>query len=249
MAAFHKLALLIIVALVGVGGVSSTALAGPIKPDSAAPSGAAPDWLPSEAWVMERWVPFDERKLEAIFGEGTTAITATLDRTGVTLNQLARQRRIPVDTLAQRLVASRHLSRRSKVRATLMKRTKRMLSQSHLAVHMLSHIFHTWTVTRQTESVFGVSQAAFSRLYFVEGLTMQQIAAAGGVRPSALRAHALHAAAVSGRRGVRINAMSARENRVLRARDKQHYLSWAAYHVPVRRASSAVARAALCTLG
>jgi hypothetical protein len=229
----------------------SIASAGPVRPDSAAPAGAAADWLPPESWVMERWVPFDESALQRIFGQSTAVLTGELDRTGLTLDDLARQRGVPARTLAARLVASRHLPRRSQLRTTLLRRTKRVLSQSHLSVHLLSHVFHTWTVTRRTQTVFGVSLARFRQLYFVEGLTMQRIAAAGGVSATGLRRRAVHAAEVSGGMGVRNGAMSAAENRVMRARDRRNYESWAAYHVPVRRTATAAAastRIAYCAL-
>ncbi|WP_445148159.1 hypothetical protein [Baekduia sp. Peel2402] len=248
----QKLALLMSVVLAGLGALSPLASADPIKADSAAPVGAAPDWLPAESWVMERWVPFNEAKLVSIFQEDTSGIASELDRTGLTLNELARQRGIPTRTLAGRLVASRHLTRRSKLRATLLQRTRRVLSQSHLSVHLLSHVFHTWTITRKTQSVFGVNQSRFSELYFVRGLTMQEVAAVGGIRPNALRIRALRAAAVAGQRGIQNGAMSTAENRVLRTRDRLNYQKWAEYHVPVRRVTDSASTAAhtmYCVLG
>lgn len=200
---------------------------------------------------MNRWVPFDEPALERVFGQPTAVLTAELDRTGLTLDDLARQRGLPVRALPARLVASRHLARRSKLRATLLRRTERVLAQSHLSVHLLSHVFHTWTVTGRTQAVFGVNLTRFRQLYFVEGLTMRRVAAAGGISAKGLRRRAVHAAEVAGGMGVRNGAMSAAENRVMRTRDRRNYENWAAYHVPVRRAATASAasvRSAYCAL-
>jgi lambda repressor-like predicted transcriptional regulator len=221
---------------------TADALAGPVRPDGDAPAGASANWLPAEDWVMQRWVPFDEPALTARLRMSSAAIAATLDRTGMSLQELARRRGVVVHGLAARLLASRPLPAGSPLRATLLARTSRMLTQSHLAVHMLGHPFHTWTVTRRTETVFAVSSATFDRLYFHRHRSMDEIAAVGGVSTASLERRALAAARRAGRLGRAQGALSAREDRILRARDRQRFGAWAAYRVPV------AARAAQRTL-
>src|SRR3954453_18582363 len=40
-------------------------VAGAAAADSHAPKGARLDWLPTDAWVMSAWLPFDEARLDA----------------------------------------------------------------------------------------------------------------------------------------------------------------------------------------
>lgn len=225
------------------------AVAGPVRPDSAAPAGASASWLPAEDWVMQRWIPFDERALTSRLGMPSEDIAAALDRSGVSLQTLARRRGVRVQGLAGRLLASRHLPQGSPLRATLLARTRRMLTQSHLTVHMLRHVFHTWTVTRDTQGIFGVGQERFDTLYFDQHRSMEEIAAKGGVADATLKRRALVAAERSGRMGVAAGALSARENRVLRARDRRLFRGWALYRVPVTAVTARAAeRALLCHL-
>ncbi|HEV7492697.1 hypothetical protein [Baekduia sp.] len=238
-------ALAVLVAVLAAAACAAApAHAGPTRADSAAPPGADPSWLPAESWVMQRWLPFDEPALERIYAMDTGRIAAELDRTGITLNQLAKRRHVPTQGLAGRLLASRHLARGSVLRATLLARTRRMLTQSHLAVHVLSHVFHTWTVTRDTEGIFSVSQDRFKDLYFTQKQTMGAIAAQGGVGTATLRTRALRAAERAGALGVAQGALSARENRLMRQRDRRNFPSWAAYHLPGQAATAKAAAVA-----
>jgi lambda repressor-like predicted transcriptional regulator len=212
---------------------AASATAGPVRPDSAAPAGASASWLPAEDWVMQRWVPFDEHALNKRLRMSSEDIAAELDRSGISLQTLARRRGVGVHGLAGRLLASRRLPKGSSLRATLLDRTRRMLTQSHLTVHMLRHVFHTWTVTRNTQAMFGVSQERFDALYFDQHRTMGEIAAEGGVPTAMLKRRALAAAERAGRMGVVTGALSASENRVLRARDRRLFRGWELYRLPV----------------
>jgi hypothetical protein len=245
---------LLLVLCFGAAATPASAEQHSTRPDSAAPAGSAPSWLPQEAWVLQRWVPFDEPALERRLRMDTSAIAQSLDASGATLAGLARARGVPTKGLAERLVASRRLPAGSPLRAVLLRRTRRVLSQSHLAVHLLSHVFHTWTVTRDTEDIFGVPQARVTQLYQADGLSMQAIAAQGGVALARLRARALKASVAAGRAGRAVGALSVTENRILRARDRRNFASWAAYRVPrptSARAASVAAptHLALCLLG
>jgi hypothetical protein len=202
------------------------------RPDSDAPRGASVDWLPADTWVMERWLPFDEQRLESALGMSTSEIFVRISATRETLNALARSRHVATRTLATRLLASRHLKAGSVRRATMLARTRRVLTQSHLAAHMLGHVFHLRSVIGRPQQVFGVSAAAFHTLYFQQHRTFAQIAGVGGVNQATLRARAIAAGRATGRAGVAAGAMSARENRILRARDVANFTNWAGYRVP-----------------
>jgi lambda repressor-like predicted transcriptional regulator len=228
---------------------TASAAAGPVRPDSAAPAGASASWLPAEAWVMQRWVPFDERALNKRLGMSSEEIAAELDQSGISLQTLARRRGVHVEGLAGRLLASRRLPQGSSLRATLLDRTRRMLTQSHLTVHMLRHVFHTWTVTRKTQAIYGVTQERFDALYFDQHRSMEEIAAQGGVSAATLKRRALAAAERAGRIGVAAGALSASENRVLRARDRRLFRGWELYRLPAPAvAARAGQRAFLCHL-
>jgi hypothetical protein len=138
--------------------------------------------------------------------------------------------------LAAHLLSSRHLKPGSVHRRTMLARTRRVLSQSHLAAHMLGHVFHMQSVIGDSHRTFGVSSQAFRSMYFSEHRSFSEIAAAGGVSRAALRRRALIFSRVAGQQGVDAGAMSARENAVLRARDVDGFENWATYRVPYRAA-------------
>lgn len=196
----------------------------PTRPDSDAPPGAAPDWLPDEPWVMERWMPFDEAQLHRVLRLDANRVWMGLDQS-MTLRAMAVARGVPTRGLADRLLASRRGTVPARTYRILRSRTRRMLTQQHLGEHMLWHVFHQRSVLQQAPGVLAL-----------------------GLSLSELRARALSAAGASGRRGVRNGAMSARENRFLRARDRQVTDAWLG-----RPTTGTVARAArtpvLCPLG
>jgi hypothetical protein len=213
------------------------------KPDTDAPAGAAADWLPREEWVGERWLPFDETVLEAKLHMSGQEIWTYLDSTGGTIDDLARTHRLPTAGLATKLLANRHLAKRSSRWLLLKARTIRVLDQSHLAAHMLGHVFHVWSVTEHTVDVFGADTQLFNDLYFGQHLSMQEIAASQGVDAATLRKRALARATAGGARGVALGQMSSAENRVLLARDAAGYRSWSSYRVP---GAASATRAFVC---
>jgi hypothetical protein len=99
---------------------------------------------------------------------------------------------------------------------------------------MLGHVFHMQSVIGDPYRTFGVSPQAFRSMYFSEHHSFVEIAAAGGVSLTVLRRRALTFSRAAGRQGLAKGAMSALENRVLRARDAASFESWANYRVPVQ---------------
>lgn len=225
----------------------------PTKPDSAAPAGSRPDWLPSETWVMQRWVPFDEdelaKSLHLTFPEVWHRLSA-----GQTLRRIAIEQHVSVRRLPGRVLASRRGSVSAAKYRVLRQRVQRMLTQQHLAEHMLGHVLHQWAVTRNTDWVFGVPQTTFQKLYHVQHRTLGSIAVTGGLTTAQARSRALRAASAAGARGVRSEDMSAKENRLVRARDRQYADRWlglngaAAPTVTAAKTASAGAGMLLCRL-
>jgi hypothetical protein len=229
----HTLRILMTLLASGVlaAAVAGPAAAGTFKADPDAPAGASADWLPHEEWVGQRWMPFDEVVLERKLGMRSDQVWTYLSSTGNSLEVLARSRHVSTKGLATRLLSTRHLSRKSRLFRTLRSRTQRVLDQPHLAAHMFGHVFHIWSITSRTAQVLGVTSAQFQQLYGRQHLSFLQVAVAGGVDEATLRHRALAAANRAGAVGVAKRAMSARQNRVLRARDAAEFPSWANYRL------------------
>jgi hypothetical protein len=228
----HRHIALLALVLVALFAAAGSAQAFTPKPDPAAPRGAAPDWLPHEEWVGQRWLPFDEQVLERKLHLSATQVWLYLSSTGNSLNTLAKSRGVATHGLATSLVTRRHVPRKSRLWRTLRARTERVLSQPHLAAHMFGHVFHIWAVTLHTSQTLGVTSQQFQQLYGKQHLSFLQVAAAGGVDEATLRRRVMAAADSSGTRGVAKGAMSASENRILRARDAAGFSSWANYGLP-----------------
>jgi hypothetical protein len=146
--------------------------------DTDAPPGAPHTWLPKKMWVMNHWVPFDETRLHTALHTTNRGVERWLRDDHRTIAQLA-ERRTGMDTgdLADHLVAPW----RSKVSAghfrVLRRRTIAMLTQGHLAQHVLYHYFHG-TVHR-SRLIFGVGPKVYQRLR-ARGLTPLQVGRRGG---------------------------------------------------------------------
>jgi hypothetical protein len=231
-------------------GLSSAVAATPVsasapKPDSDAPAEASADWLPHEEWVGQRWLPFDEQVLERKLRMSAPEVWTYLSATRNSLNTLARSRGVATVGLAARLLSTRDVPRHSRRWRVLYARTRRVLDQPHLAAHMFGHVFHIWAVTARTHQTLGVTSSQFKELYGERHLSFLQVAASAGVDESTLRRRVMLASRRSGGQGVAKGAMSARENRVLRARDAASFTSWANYRVP---GQAVVTRGFVCHL-
>jgi len=154
--------------------------------DSLAPPGAWHNWLPAEAWVHHRRIPFDEQALKHALGLPRLDLQAYLYNDHHVLAELARRRGIGVDELATRLIAPwQGIS--AKHRALLRERTLRILTQGHLAQHMFFHVFHGRSLFPYAQKLFGLPSGTYSMLRD-KGLSYVQIAERGGVSHARLRA-------------------------------------------------------------
>lgn len=197
------------------------------QPDSLAPPGAAPTWLPKDQWVMERWMPFDQKRLLRILGINNSQVYAALWRGDLTLEEVARRRGVPVHGLATRLLANRRAKVSRKMYRVLFRRTRIMLTQGHLAEHVIGHVFHHTSLVTAAPAEFGVAPMQYVHFH-QGGLTPVEIAAKGGRSPAQLRASLLSVAKAYGRRGVRRKALSAPQARARLNQLKAHVDAWMA---------------------
>lgn len=237
-----------LIACVLAGTVLAPTALAVARPDSDAPPGAPATWLPAEEWVLGRWLPFDEARLNAVLRVETKDIAAYVDSKG-SLEDLARSKGVRTRGLAQRLLRTRRRHLSQEEWAVMLDRTHRVLDQAHLAEHLLFHGFHMMGIGYE---LMGVTRATFDRLYWDEHWSFREIAASGGVGPKKLRNRVLRVAARNGRRGVALKAMSRAQNAVLRRRGSAAYADgWMTYRTG-RRKKMATARVAssrgLCDL-
>ena len=134
----------------------------PAKPqtaslDSEAPAGAPPHWLPSERWVMQHWLPFDEERLYSLLHSSRGEVWRWLRDDTRNLAGLARERGWQPETLARELVAPwrgkltgpRALRCCSRARCA-------SLTQGHLSQHIFFHSLHQNAIPDNAPAIFGV---------------------------------------------------------------------------------------------
>jgi hypothetical protein len=163
--------------------------------DSLAPAGAGHNWLPEEEWVHRHWLPFDERVLERELRLRPGELEAYLYNDHHTL---AARAPVPLDTLIDRLLAGWGDVPQLDL---LRERTRRVLTQGHLAQHLFFHVFHGLELHPHSEHVFGMADDAYRALR-EGGATYAEIAADGGVPLTRLRSHVLEAIRADRRDGV-----------------------------------------------
>ncbi|HYH89006.1 MAG TPA: hypothetical protein VEX67_07220 [Solirubrobacteraceae bacterium] len=129
--------------------------------DSEAPKGAPPHWLPGEQWVMQHWLPYDERRLYSLLGVDRGVIWRQLRDDTRNLAQLAEQRGWEPQALARELVAPWRGELRDPQRLALLeRRALRTLTQGHLAQHLFFHSLHQEAIPSHATAIFGVASRA-----------------------------------------------------------------------------------------
>jgi hypothetical protein len=207
------LTLIIAVLALSVGAPGAVAAGGP--PDPGAPPGASGQWLPDEEWVMERWTPFDESRLYELLQTTRPGVERWLadSRGRRSLLELARRRGIGRATLVRRLIAPRRQSLTRTQLARVRARTNRVVTQSHLAQHMLFHTFHTWSVRDAARRRLGLTERQWNHLRNRPrgdgpGMSVVEIARRRHVKIGSLRRPVLHSITATTRRGVRRHEIS-----------------------------------------
>ncbi len=135
-------------------------------PDSDAPPGSAPHWLPADTWVHLHWVPFDEARLQRLLRVSRPQLWDWLRHDVQTLAELGARRGYPSPrALAAALVAPRAKDVSPAMARELRARTLRVLVQGHLSQHLMFHSLHQEAGPHAAARLFGVRDTeAFQRL-------------------------------------------------------------------------------------
>lgn len=222
---------ILLAALAAPGGASAQSQL-PAKPqtaslDSDAPPGAPPHWLPGEPWVMQHWLPYDERRLYKLLGVSRGDIWRLLRDDTRSIAQLAQSRGWDPKELARALVAPwRGQLRDPKRLALLESRALRTLTQGHLSQHMFFHSLHQNAIPDNAPAIFGTtSREEFQQLRRSE-LSPLQICRLNGFS----RAHAQDTAERTLRdkvaQGVHGEAIPAAQARILLRRQLRQVPRW-----------------------
>jgi len=161
-----------LVCLAGLGLLAAAGLAGaqapptdrgipaPIAgraPDSDAPPGSAPHWLPHDMWVHLHWVPFDEARLQQLLKASRSELWDWLRHDVQTLAELGARRGYDSPrALAAALVAPRANDVSPAMGRELRARTLRVLLQGHLSQHLIFHSLHQEAGPGAADELFGV---------------------------------------------------------------------------------------------
>jgi Tol biopolymer transport system component len=204
----------------------------PAKPqtaslDSEAPPGAPPHWLPNERWVMQHWLPYEERRLYRLLGVTRGDIWRWLRDDTRNLAGLARAKGWDPEELATALVEPWRRSLRDPERYELLRtRALRTLTQGHLSQHMFFHSLHQNAIPDNAPAIFGTaSREEFQALRRSE-LSPLQICRLNGLS----RSHAQRSAETTLRdmatRGVNGEAIPAAQAERLLARQLRQVPRW-----------------------
>ena len=203
----RRLLFMLTIALALCPGVAQAA-------DSHAPEGARGDWLPRSEWVMSSWAPFDEARLYNLLDTDRREVAAWLDDRRTLGQFAARHGYRDQRALAEKLVAPRLRTASAAMRRALRQRSRDMLSQAHLARHVLFHIYHTPAIPRHAQEIFGMSPRRY-RAMRDTGTTPLMIAARGGRTLAASTGALRTILAKRDDQGVRAGATSTRQAQAL----------------------------------
>ena len=195
--------------------------------DSDAPPGALPHWLPSEMWVYQHWLPYDEQRLYTVLDADRGRIWRHLRNDAVhNLAQLARRRGLTAGEAADRLVAPLSGRVTPAQLARLRARALRTLTQGHLSQHILFHSLHQTAIPRRARTIFGTrDREEFVGLRRAE-LSPLQIGRLNGRTQAQIERRARAALREYARRGVRTRAFTARQARILLDRQLRQLPRW-----------------------
>ncbi len=224
------LALLCLVAPATARALSDERVPAPVAgrpPDSDAPAGAAPHWLPADMWVHRHWIPFDEDRLHALLRTDRDELWSWLRHDLRTIAQLGARRgwRQP-SRLAGALVAprARHVS--PAMLRRLRSRTRRILVQGHLSQHILLHTLHQDVGPGHARELFGVtSTSAFQRLRRLD-IGPLRIGRTHGRTRAQMQRGLERELRASAREGIRGRQTSARQARLILQRQLRQIPRW-----------------------
>ena len=196
----------------------------PQPPDSRAPPGSPPHWIPSEEWVMQHWLPYDEERLLRLLRVDRATLWRHLRDDRRTIAQLAAGRGWPD---AERLAAALVAEPRGRVPLDeLRSRALRTLTQGHLSQHILFHSLHQDAVPDDARRTFGVpSTDELQRLRRLD-IGPLQVARMNGLSRAHVEQSARRALRERAAEGVRDGAVSPQQARLLLARQLRQLPRW-----------------------
>lgn len=208
-----------IAALVVLAAVGGAAPAG--ARDSHAPAGAPDRWLPDDEWVMSGWSPIDETRLQQLTGIDREELKRWLDNRR-SLGRLVRTHGVrDLRAFGITLTAPQCAARRPRQVSCreLRRRVADMLSQPHLARHVLFHLYHSHALTLHTQWIFGLSRAEFIAAR-ARGESPLQIATSGGIDEVTLTARLNRFFRLRDERGAREGAQTEQQAALQAARQR-----------------------------
>ncbi len=214
----------------GSGSATTSGTAVPVaqkkSPDSQAPASAPAHWLPPEPWVYNHWLPYDEGRLYTLLDITRDQLSMQLRDDHRTLAQLAarRGRRDPV-ALARALVAPQRQAVGPARAAELQRRALATLTQGHLAQHLFFHSLHQFAIPSAAPDIFGLPDAEF-RVLRRDELSPMAIGRLHGRSPGRVQGAATAVLRERVNAGVRGKAMTARQGRLLLARQLTQLPRW-----------------------
>jgi hypothetical protein len=165
---------------------------------------------------MSSWLPFDEARLYDVLHTDRAQLADWLDDRRTLGAFAAKHGYKDRRALVQKLLAPRLRSASAATRRRLRSRATDMLTQAHLARHVMFHIYHTPAIPRHAQEIFGMSPVRYRTLRD-EGWTPQTIAAQGGLTLVASRGALATILRKRDDQGARAGAMSARQAAALLA--------------------------------
>jgi hypothetical protein len=195
--------------------------------DSDAPEGALGHWLPTETWVYEHWLPYDEGRLYELLDVDRGDVWRHLrDDAARNLAQLGERAGYSPRRLALALVEPR----RDEVSAArfeqLRKRALRTITQGHLSQHLFFHNLHQLTIPDGAPEIFGTASVeTFLRLRRAD-VSPQRIGRLHGRDRAEIRRASERALRATAARGVRGGHFTAGQARLLVDRQLRQLPRW-----------------------
>ena len=156
--------------------------------DSHAPPGARASWLPNEDWVLNHWLPYDERALyKALRIRNRQGLGGRISDTR-SLARFARSRGLKPKRLITKLMKPWRGHVSPEQYALLFRRAQDTFTQKHLAVHMFFHPFHTRMIDNAWLSIFNVSNPDAYGEAYDHGISLLSVARRHGRSPRVVRA-------------------------------------------------------------
>lgn len=197
------------------------------EPDSDAPPGSPPHWLPPDQWVHLHWVPFDEARLQSLLRANRAQLWKWLRNDVQTLAQLGTRRGYSSPRrLAAALVAPRSRDVSPAMLRKLRARALRVLVQGHLSQHLIFHSLHQEAGPHAAAKLFGVRDTRTFQQLRRLGLSPLRIGRAHGRTRAQMQGGLERELRMAAREGVEGGHSSARQARVVLQRQLRQIPRW-----------------------